>query len=178
MASRATGELTPRARQIVEAARELLEEEGPRGLSMRRLADRIGIRAASIYEHLADKEALEAAVISAGLQEQAELFASAIHESDDPLSALAAAYRGFARRHPHLYRLMTERPLARERLVPGVEDRAALPLLQATGGDHTRARAIWAFAHGMVTLELNGRFLPDADLDAAWQDGIQAFRAT
>jgi len=175
MASSALSELTPRARQIVEEALELLEQEGPEALSMRRLADRLGIRAPSIYEHLADKQALEAALISVGFEESAELFASAVRESDDPLAALAVAYRKFARRHPHLYRLMTERPLPRERLAPGVEDRAALPLLQATGGDVNRARATWAFAHGMAMLELNGRFPPEADLDAAWQAGIEAF---
>jgi AcrR family transcriptional regulator len=55
---------TPRAREIVDVALELLEQEGPDGLSMRRLADRLGIRAPSIYKHLPDKRALEAAIIS------------------------------------------------------------------------------------------------------------------
>jgi AcrR family transcriptional regulator len=178
MASSEVSELTPRAREIVATARELLEEEGSEGLSMRRLADRLGIRAPSIYEHVQDKQALEAALISDGFAETAELFADAVDDSDEPLAALAAAYRDFARRHPHLYRLMTERPLPRARLVPGVENRAALPLLRATGGDRDRARAVWAFAHGMTILELNGRFPPGADLDAAWREGIEAFSAT
>lgn len=30
--------------------------------------------------------------------------------------------------------------------------------------------------HGMTILELNNRFPPDADLDAAWKSGIAAFR--
>jgi AcrR family transcriptional regulator len=169
-------ELTPRARQIVDAARALLDEGGPDALSMRRIADRLGIRAPSIYKHLPDKEALEAALISAGLEELAERFAAAVEGADDPLGSLAAAYRDFARRHPHLYRLMTERPLPRERLVAGVEERAARPVVEATGGDQAAARAVWAFAHGMTILELNGRFPPDADLDEAWRRGIAAFR--
>ena len=45
----------------------------------------------------------------------------------------------------------------------------------AAGGDHDRARAAWAFAHGMTILELDGRFPPDADLDGAWSAGIAAF---
>jgi hypothetical protein len=49
-------------------------------------------------------------------------------------------------------------------------------LLEAAG-DPDRARAVWAFAHGMVILELNGRFPADADLDAAWQAGITALQA-
>lgn len=169
-------QLSPRAREIVAAARELLEQEGPDGLSMRRLADRLGIRAPSIYKHLPDKRALENALVSAGFEELAAVFEAALGKPE-PLAALAAAYRAFAKAHPHLYRLMTDRPLDRDRLAPGVEDRAAAPVVQVSGGDADLARAVWAFAHGMTILELNGRFPPEADLDAAWQRGLDAFRA-
>ncbi len=162
-------ELTPRAREIVAAARELLEDEGPEALSMRRLAERIGIRAPSIYKHLPGKDALEAAVISHGFEELA------VALDGTTLEDLAREYRSFARQHPHLYRLMTEGPLDRELLVPGAEDRAAFPAIQATGGDRDAARALWAFAHGMTILELDGRFPPGADLDAAWARGLRAF---
>jgi AcrR family transcriptional regulator len=176
MASSAPDTLTPRAREIVAAALELLEDEGSGGLSMRRVADRLGIRAPSIYKHLPDKQALENALISAGFEEQAGRFEAAVDGAGDPLGALASAYRSFAHDHPHLYRLMTERPLDRTRLVPGVEDRAALPVFEAVGRDADRARAAWAFAHGMTILELNDRFPPGADLDAAWRRGLDAFR--
>jgi AcrR family transcriptional regulator len=172
----APDQLTPRAREIVDAARTLLEQEGSKALSMRRIAESLGIRAPSIYKHLPDKDALEAAIISAGFEEQAAVFEAALEHTDDPLGALARAYRAFARSHPHLYRLMTERPLHRELLVAGSEQRAALPLYRATGENMDRARAAWAFAHGMTILELNHRFPPDADLDAAWAEGIGAFR--
>ena len=161
-------ELTPRAREIVDAARELLEAEGPEGLSMRRVAERIGIRAPSIYKHLPDKQALEAALVSAGFEEWSRAF----ERTDGSPAALARAYRGYALAHPHLYRLMTERPLDRDRLVPGVEERAAAPIADAVGGDPDLARALWAFAHGMTILELNGRFPAGADVDAAWAAGM------
>jgi AcrR family transcriptional regulator len=162
-------ELSPRAREIVAAARELLEAEGPDALSMRRIADRLGIKAPSLYKHLPDKQALEAALISDAFAELADAFAG------DSLAALATTYRDFARRHPHLYRLMTERPLDRDRLTPGVEDHAAQPLVDAMDGDEDRARALWAFAHGMTMLELDDRFPPGADIDAAWRAGLAAF---
>jgi AcrR family transcriptional regulator len=160
----ASSTLSPRAREIVDAARELLEADGE--ISMRRLADRLGIRAPSIYKHLPDKQALENALISAGFSESAELF-----EAESDARGLAHAYRAFAREHPHLYRLMTERPLDRGGLEPGVEERAAQPVIEIFG---ERARAAWAFAHGMTILELNDRFPPGADLDAAWEQGIEA----
>jgi AcrR family transcriptional regulator len=172
MASSAT-ELSPRAHEIVGTARVLLEEEGLDALSMRRLAERLGIRAPSIYKHFADKRELEAALISVGFEELADSFEAAARRGG--LRALCLAYRRFALAHPHLYRLMTSGPLPRDLLTPGVEDRAARPLLDALGGDADRARAAWAFAHGMAILELDSRFPLGADLDAAWRRGIAAF---
>ena len=165
--------LTPRAREIVAAARALLEDEGE--ISMRRLADRLGIKAPSLYKHLPGKQALEAALISDVFLEAAERF-----EAAEGLHALGAAYRAFALEHPHLYRLLFQGRLPRERLVHGAEARAAAPVIAAVGNDPDRARAMFAFAHGMVILELDDRFPPDADLDAAWADGLSAFvpRAT
>ena len=176
MASSVPKELSPRAREIVDVALELLEDEGPDGLSMRRLAERIGIRAPSIYKHLPDKRALEAAIISVGFELQAEAFEAALEDVEDQLGAIARVYRQFANAHPHLYRLMTERELNRELLTPGVEQRAGLPVYEAVGRDAGLARAAWAFAHGMTILELNRRFPPEADLDAAWERGLDAFR--
>ena len=170
-------ELSTRGRQLVAEARALLEEGGPDGLTMRTLAGRVGIRAPSIYKHVAGREALEAAVVADGLREFAEAGEEAVRDAADPLGALARAYRGFARAHPHLYRLMNDRPLPRDRLPEGLEARAGAPLLAAMGGDPDRARAAWAFAHGMVMLELTDRFPEGADLDAAWRAGLTALHA-
>jgi AcrR family transcriptional regulator len=159
--------------EIVREARALLDEEGLDALTMRRLAERLGMRAPSIYKHLPDKDALETALIAQGLAESADALSAAAVGASDPLAAIAAAYRRYALDHPHLYRLMTERPLRRDLLPAGVEERAATPLLVAAGSID-RARAAWAFAHGMCQLELAGRFSPEADLDEAWRVGIEA----
>jgi len=183
----------------VAAGRRLLEEEGPEALTMRRLAERLGIRAPSLYKHLPDKAALEAAIIATGFEEAAAAFEAAVDGAAEgggqgahggaggtasdgagtgaggALPALAAAYRRFALAHPHLYRLMTNGPLPREHLPPGLEDRTAAPVLRAAASQ-ARARAVWAFAHGMVMLELDHRFPAEADLDAAWRAGIGAFQ--
>jgi AcrR family transcriptional regulator len=176
MASSAPDQLTPRAREIAATARGILEQEGPEALTMRRIAERLGIRAPSLYKHFPDKGALEAAIISAAFEEQADALERAVEEDDDALGALAAAYRRFALAHPHLYRLMTDQELRRDLLVPGAEERAGLTIYRAAGEDADRARAAWAFAHGMAMLELTNRFPPGADIDAAWREGIRAFR--
>ncbi len=166
--------LSPRRREIVDAARRILEEEGEASLTMRRLAADLGIKAPSLYKHFPDKEALEVELVADGFGEFAVVCEAAVASAPDaPVDALGAAYRAFARAHPHLYRLMTDRPLPRERLPEGLEDRAAAPLVGAMGSV-AAARAAWGMAHGLVLLELNGRFPADADLDAAWAAGTAA----
>ncbi len=159
---------------VLRAALHVVDAEGLDALTMRRLGEAVGVRAPSLYKHFPDKAAVEIALIDDGFAEIADAFEEALAEHGASLATLTTAYRAFARAHPHLYRLITEGPLPRERLQPGVEARAAAPLLRVAG-DPDLARAVWAFAHGMVILELDGRFPPDADLDAAWAAGIAAF---
>ena len=146
-------EPSARLSEIVEAARELLESQGPGGLTMRALGDRLGMRAPSLYKHVADKDELEVLLIAEALREQG----AATHEAmaDLPsraprrtkLMMLARVYRAWALGHPHLYRLATEGPLPREQLPEGLEAWAAEPVVRAAGSE-SRARATWAFATG------------------------------
>lgn len=156
------------------AALELLEEDGPEAVTMRAVAARIGIKAPSLYKHVPDKDDLETLLMAEGFRRSGAAFADAVADSRDPLSAIAGVYRGWATDHPHLYRLMTHKPLPRDKLPAGVEEAAARPLVEAVGGDRDLARAAWALAHGLTSLELAGRFPPDADVDAAWRAGVAA----
>jgi AcrR family transcriptional regulator len=164
--------LTARQEEILGAARGLLAGEGVEALTVGRLARALEIKPPSLYKHFASKRELEARLIAEGL----EAHARALEAAGPGLAGIAAAYRAFALENPQLYRLMTERPLPREDLPEGVEARAAAPVLR-TAGDPDLARALWSFAHGMVQLELAGRYPPDADLAAAWRRGVEAFEA-
>jgi AcrR family transcriptional regulator len=164
--------LTARQRDIVSVARGLLTSEGVESVTVGRVASALGIKPPSLYKHFASKRALEAELIAEGLEASAE----ALEAAEPGLAGVARAYRRFATANPQLYRLMTERPLPRDLLPDGLEARAAAPLV-AAAGDPDLARAAWAFAHGMVVLELAGRFPPDADLDAAWDRGVAALES-
>ena len=172
---------SPRVRDVVAAARKILEREGPDGLTMRRVAERMGIRAPSLYKHVDGKEALEELLMTDAFRELGHQLHDAVGSPrkggsrKKALTELARVYRRWALAHPHLYRLVTGGPLPRERMPQGLEAWTAEPVVMAAGGDPDRARAVWAFAHGMTILELDGRFPPDADLDAAWAAGIDGF---
>jgi AcrR family transcriptional regulator len=157
--------------EIVQAAERILEAEGLDALTMRRLADELGIRAPSLYKHVSGKDDIEAALQARALAGMRDALAPVAGD----VATLATAYRQWALTHPRLYELTSRRPLARADLPAGLESAAAQPLLLATGGDLARARALWGLAHGLVDLELAGRFPPDADLDAAWAAAVRAF---
>jgi AcrR family transcriptional regulator len=168
---------SPRLASIAAAALAILEEEGRDALTMRRVAAKLGIRAPSLYKHVDSKDAIEALLIAEALRGIGEAMRAALAALPRRLSrraslaALARSYRSWALAHPHLYRLATEGELPRERLPAGLEAWSAEPVVRVAGGEH-RARATWAFAHGMTILELDGRFPPGADLDAAWAEGV------
>jgi AcrR family transcriptional regulator len=162
--------LSGRTSQILATALRLLEAVGPEALTMRRLATEVGMQAPSLYRHFESKDALLSALQAHALADQAVATAGV-----EDLAGLASAYRGWALAHPRLYELVARHPLDRHLLPPGSEQAAQAALLRLTDGDVARARALWGVAHGLVDLELTGRFPPGADIAAAWRAAVAAF---
>jgi AcrR family transcriptional regulator len=156
--------------EVIDAAERILEAEGLDAVTMRRLAAELGMQAPSLYKHVKDKAEIEAALQERALRQQAAVLGDAVD-----LQALAVAYRRWALEHPGLYVVSAERPLHRGLLAPGIEDAAVAPLMRVAGGDADLVRALWGLAHGLVALELAGRFPDGTDVGAAWDAGIKAF---
>ena len=135
---------------------------------MRNLADRLGIKAPSLYKHVSSRREIETLLAAEALNEMRESLAAA-----DGLEEMGRSYRAWGHRQPvALPDRHHPAHLTRENLPAGLEDAAAAPLLAAVDGDRARACAFWALAHGLVLLELDGRFPGDADLEAARLAGI------
>ncbi|WP_432115926.1 TetR/AcrR family transcriptional regulator [Streptomyces sp. S1] len=150
----------------LRAARELLEEDGSAGLSLRAVARRAGVSATAPYRHYADRDALVSAVAAEGYRELAEHLAGA-HPSPstpDELAAVAVAYVRFALEHPALFRAMFAEPCdptSAERVaataaiseyVRGIV-RATFPGVDAEALSTT----VWALVHGLAFLHLDGK---------------------
>jgi AcrR family transcriptional regulator len=162
--------------EAVAAARQILEDDGADALTMRRLADDMGMQAPSLYKHFTSKADLEQLLIEDALFDAGDVGHGALRVPDGTsrLFDLLAAYRGFSFAHPNLYRLVTSGPLVRQLLPEGLEEWAGNPWYVVTG-DASLAQALWSFAHGMVILELDGRYPPGSDLDGTWRAGATAF---
>lgn len=158
----------PTRERIRTAAYELLQEKGVAGMSMRALADRLHIKAPSLYKHVEDKDEIIADLQARGLQD----FGIAIKRAGKSRRAKALAYRKWALENPHLYEITVSIPLLRERIPAGLEDGVTKMIIEITGKDHEHARAAWALMHGLVDLEIAGRFPKNADLDLTWKRAI------
>ncbi len=158
----------PTRDRITLVAYELLKEKGVAGLSMRALADRLHIKAPSLYKHVVDKDEIIADLQARGLQE----FGEAIGKAGKSRKAKALAYRKWALANPHLYEVTVSIPLLRDRIPAGLEDGLTKMIISVTGKDHEHARAVWAMMHGLVDLEIAGRFPKNADLELTWKRAI------
>jgi len=165
---------------ILQAAREIIAEEGAGALSIRGIARRIGYSAPALYEYFTGKEAIAEALFVEGFRNLAEAMQQVEQTVTDPLArlrALGITYRQFALAHPQEYSLMFSRPIPEFR--PSQEDldiatTAFAPLQHTfeygiTAGvirpmdARTGATAAWAYLHGLVSLELAGMGGPPLD---------------
>lgn len=172
--------------EILAATERLLIRTGDQeAVSVRAIADAVGVTPPSIYLHFADKAELIFAVCAAhflALDDATEWAAAGV---DDPLLALRArgrAYVRFGLDHPEQYRILfMSKPGAMPRAwTPGVMlenaafahhvdavqraiDSGAFP---ATADAYLVAIELWATVHGVVSLLLAHPDFPWPDVDA------------
>ena len=163
-------------RRLVEAAADLLSEEGPGALSARRLAREAATSTMAVYTHFGGMPALVRAVVAEGFTRLYDRVAQAEPADDgaDPLADLVVAgtaYRAFALAEPHLYLVMFgsaslgEYRLTEDELEVGLaafgQLVAVVERVMAAGairpGDPAAvAGQFWAALHGYVMIELSG----------------------
>jgi AcrR family transcriptional regulator len=171
---------------IVDAGRALLEADGVDGLTMQAVAERVGVRAPSLYKRIRNRDELVARIAEATLDElRMRLDDAAEPRVADPgadLARLARAVRAFAHERPGGYRLIFGAG-AELRLSEAALADASGPVLRVAGelaGEEHRldaARTITAWANGFVSMELAGAFRLGGDVDRAFEFGIACLAA-
>jgi AcrR family transcriptional regulator len=102
-------------RQILDQALALVDERGLGAMSMRAVAERVGLTSMALYPYVGGKDAL-----LDGLVDLLQLELGAACGGDEPgspgwrdrLRALGRAVRGLARAHPGAFPLLLNRPAA------------------------------------------------------------------
>jgi AcrR family transcriptional regulator len=170
---------------IVRAARDLLESSGPAGVSMQAVAERVGVRAPSLYKRVRNRDDLIRLAAEATLGDlQARLDAvSRAGDARRRLRAIAHALRDFAKERPAGYRLVFSPPSEAARLSPETLARSSDALLEIAAdlaGPQQAleaARTVTAWATGFIAMELAGAFRLGGDVDAAFEYGIARLSA-
>src|SRR4051794_18725097 len=98
--------------RIVEVATEIIDAEGLDALSTRRLAQELGVKAPSLYNHFATKEDIVDAVGDA-IVATVDLSMLGREPWAQALAAWARAYRAAFRGHPHVVPFLARGPARR-----------------------------------------------------------------
>jgi AcrR family transcriptional regulator len=157
---------------IMAAAAKVFLEVGLEGFAMRKVAERVGYTATTIYRYFRDKDDLLFAVVSEGLTAFTAALREGRDEVADPLArieGLGLAYVRFGLDHPELYRLLfIQRPdflgrsrgdiqtlrvesftLLREAVTVAMKAGVAAP-----GDAAGVSMSFWAVVHGVTSLAI------------------------
>lgn len=163
-------------RAAVAAARAIVEAAGHQSLTLRGVAERIGVNHRALYRQFESLEDLQFEVAATGFSELAGLLEQ-IGVVSNRAEQLAAVYARFAVDHIHLYTLMFALPLrAQFRREDGIGPplrrvvKAAAAAMRDGIADEdaikTAVLRIWGLAHGMVGLYVAGALRARSKADA------------
>jgi AcrR family transcriptional regulator len=161
--------------KILRAALRLFEKEGPEAVSMRRVAEAVGITPMAIYRHFPNREALLKRIANDSFEAVAKTWADQSGHPDVMKRLLGPLehYLDYALAHPHLFDHAFSVPREDARRFPEdfrarrsptlnvIADALAEGMRQGVLREDDPwdvAMALWAQAHGLVALFRAGRF--------------------
>jgi len=171
---------------VVRAAADLVDAEGIDALTLARLAERLGVRTPSLYNHIASLKEVRRGLALLGMRELGARFVRAAigTAGEEGVFALAEAYRRFAKERPGLYVATLRAPdpddQALQQAAAELMDvvRAVLAPYRLRGAEETHAIRAWrSLVHGFVSLEVAGGFGLPLDLDESFRRLIHLFIA-
>jgi TetR/AcrR family tetracycline transcriptional repressor len=147
--------------KVVAAAAELVRQQGPQALTMRKLAAELGAAVTAIYYHVGNREALLDELVARTVREMGQIRATGATPALRAES-VALALRRKLRARPHLIALVHERGLTELMMLPA--QRALVHEAHAAGLRGERAaeavRALQFQVIGFVLVERNRERAP------------------
>jgi AcrR family transcriptional regulator len=154
--------VTDLRRQILRTALAAADEGGLDGVTMRAVAQRVGVSAMALYPHVASKQALLDGMVDVLLAELLPTLDSLPADADwwTRLATLARSFRRLAVEHPSAFSLLLSRPAVTPEALRAT-DVLYSALLDAGVPDADVARVerlISTFVIGFAASQVNGRF--------------------
>jgi AcrR family transcriptional regulator len=159
----------------------ILERDGAEGLTMQAVATAVGIRAPSLYKHVAHRGELLRLVLDETVRELGSRLADVPARSPHArIRWLADEFRAFARERPVAFGLLFSALPEESRVDPAANAAAVRPLIEAVtelaGPEHAldASRTLTAACFGFVTMELAGAFRLGGSVEGAWKYLVEA----
>lgn len=171
---------------VVEAAALLAEEVGFENLTLHKLADRLNIKAASLYTHIRGIEELYVLLSNLALKQLGTAMSDAVKgkQRGEAIRAMSVAYRNYAKQNPEMYRMIMKVPHSRsEQLVKAGKNVKAIlfELLSQYTVDQTKitcfSRYYHSILHGFISLEQAGFFDDAISVDESLLNIVDNFVA-
>jgi AcrR family transcriptional regulator len=171
---------------VVEAAAKLVDEEGIQQLTLGHLAERLGIRTPSLYNHVAGLPGLKHDLMLYCLRDLLSRVTRATvgKSRAEAINALADAYRVYGKKTPGRYALTLQAPPPDDQEVQAVAQQVVEVLLAVLApyklGEEDAIHAIRglrSIVQGFISLEVAGGFGMPIDLDASFHWLINLFIA-
>jgi AcrR family transcriptional regulator len=166
---------------IVNAALTFLDREGWDALTINALANQLGTKGPSLYNHVQSLDDLRRTVRMRVVGDIIDMLNTVGQgrTRDDAVTAMASAYRSYAHHHPGRYSAFTRMPLGGDDPeFTGATRAAAAPVISVLGsygldGENAFYAALefWSAMHGFVLLEMTGA-MNGIDTDAVYSDMV------
>jgi len=164
------------AEDVVSAAARLADRDGLERLTLKAVADELGIRSPSLYAHVEGLEGLRRLLAIEGARRLADALMSAGQSGDEALAAFASATRAFSNAHPGLYDAAQEavRPGTDDEVYEALQEPVAViaAVLRRRGHREEEIipliRSLRSSVHGFIQLERHGGFGMPEDVDASF----------
>ena len=163
------------ASALVAAAADLIDEAGAEAVTLRKVAQRVGVSAAALSHHYRDKEAMLAAVAESSFRDLHDALSrvGGDHAAEPALRSVMSAYVDFALRRPERFRFMFEARFLDpgQHAVSSAASLACYGLLRdkvsAVFGprSQTASLGIWSVVHGLSVILMTSR-IPASDRPA------------
>jgi AcrR family transcriptional regulator len=169
--------------RVVAAAGDIADAEGLEAVTLARVAQELGVRSPSLYNHVAGRDGLLRALAAQSTRELAAALRRAAtgRAGADAVAAVAAAQRGYALAHPGRYATTVAAPAAgdaehEEAAADAVDVVEAVLRGAGLQGDELihGVRALRSAVHGFAALEAADGFGLQLDRDASFRRLVDA----
>ncbi len=152
---------------IIQAAIAMIESEGLHRFSLRELANRLHIQAASLYNHIRNMDELYTEIGYYAISElkKVQLDAIAGKRRAEAVEALADAYHRFGKERPEIYKVILSLPMVKNDAIHRAGFDIVEPIMTAMAGYHLTQvqmehlqRVFRSILHGFIAQEEAGCF--------------------